>query len=858
MAAAVARAAQQTQEAVQAQVESQIRWISDDLPKMLKLQAEKALHQLGEFQPMDAAAAADGPPPSGMPVGAADAASALAPGTGPETELEAPASPPNGASPGKSLPPASAAQPPLVEQPFWALAEPEPVSVTAASAPDDAADQARESASTPLERARSDLLAAAQRVEQAQRAKAGAGWEQAQAELLQAAAAVVANAGALTGTAPPFGNPGLAAAPGGVWPWNGPHGHELPPQWSMSGAMPGAMPGATPGPSAHAPPPWAAPWASAAWGETSPWGCHPSSWPDAAHSHASQMQWAAASAAQPLRPQTASAARPVTGPPPLESSCASGRHAMVDDGKGTPDAGSAGDVDGRAAAGKASGFRMASMLDASPRLFSPCAYSPSTFDAPAQLLTVGPGPDFDSAPSPMQAAEASRANPSADDVSSDAPAAENVAASRPNFATRSKGGGFFNKNSAGAVQVSSPPGPAPQQGLRRLTPLRACACFPQPFRRSAVPSKSTSTPDCKCGTVDQPSVLAPLSSPSSSVPLPQSAAQPRDAPADFEGPLHAERVSANMTRAPGAAPSASRPYASANTYGRDRSYLFAEEDLPSAQSAHGDPFMPPAEAPPLASHAGHVSAPVPAASFDVLEELPLNSTDVEERASLESADGVSVPSRSRRSSRSLSRRNSADDASLPAESPSLSLNRDSATTRDEPPAAEGPTERQVDIPTCSEGEGPSEGPSESERHDSGAVTESTGAGALAPRRDLGSQLPEESLAPAAAPAPVERPSMSQASAMAKFKSAAAAVGCVQAGARQSTAGGAALAPAAVPLSTLSLGAKKSSAVHRPAIAQKIMRLGASGSDSDGSSTEVPGAGGALAPRLAGDDDSDFD
>ena len=101
--------------------------------------------------------------------------------------------------------------------------------------------------------------------------------------------------------------------------------------------------------------------------------------------------------------------------------------------------------------------------------------------------------------------------------------------------------------------------------------------------------------------------------------------------------------------------------------------------------------------------------------------------------------------------------------------------------------------------------------------------------------------------------------MSQASAMAKFKSAAAAVGCVQAGARQSTAGGAAPAPAAVPLSTLSLGTKKSSAVHRPAIAQKIMRLGASGSDSDASSTEVPGAGGVLAPRItAGDDDSDFD
>ena len=61
----------------------QIRWISDDLPKMLKLQAEKALHQLGEFQPMDAAAAAEGPPPSGMPAGAADAASALAPGMDP-------------------------------------------------------------------------------------------------------------------------------------------------------------------------------------------------------------------------------------------------------------------------------------------------------------------------------------------------------------------------------------------------------------------------------------------------------------------------------------------------------------------------------------------------------------------------------------------------------------------------------------------------------------------------------------------------------------------------------------------------------------------------------------------------------
>lgn len=359
----------------------------------------------------------------------------------------------------------------------------------------------------------------------------------------------------------------------------------------------------------------------------------------------------------------------------------------------------------------------------------------------------------------------------------------------------------------------------PRSKLAPLDPLRACACIPQPFRRSAVPSKSTSTPDCKCSTVDQPSVLAPLSSPSSSAPLPQSAAQPRDAPARFGGPLHAERVSANTTRAPGV-----------------------------AQSAHGEPFMPPAEAPPLASHAGHASASVPAASFDLLEELPLNS-DVEERASLESADGVSVPSRSRRSSRSLSRRDSADVASLSAESP-LSLHRDSAAARDEQPAAEDATKR-IDTPTCSEGEGPSEG----EQHDSGAVAESAGADALAPRRNLGSQLLEEPLAPAASHAPVERPSMSQASAMAKFKSAAAAVGCAQA-VRQSTAGGAAPAPAAVPLSTLSLGAKKSSAVHRPAIAQKIMRLGASGSDSDGSSTEVPGA--AFAPRVTGDDDSDFD
>ena len=410
---------------------------------------QQALFRLGEFQPMDTAAAAEESPPSGLPVGAADAAPALAPGTGPKTELEAPASPPNGASPGKNQPSASA---PLAEQPFWALAEPDPVSVTAASAPDHVAEQAGESASerTPLERARSDLLAAAQRAEQAQRANVGAGWEQAQAELLQAAAAVVANAGALTGTAP-FGNPGLAAvaaASGSVWPRNGPYGHELPPQWSMPGAMPGAMPGVMPGASVHAPPPWAAPWGSAAWGETSPWGCHPSS--------------------QPLRPQPATATRParwsVTGPP-TESSYASGLagfSVMVDDGMGTPGAGSAGDVDGRAVAGKASGYRMASMLDASPRLCSPCAYSPSTFDAPAQLLAVGPGPDFDSAPSPTQA-EASRCAPFADDVSSDAPAAENVAASRPNFATRSKGGGFFNKNSGGTVQVSSHPSPDPQQ-----------------------------------------------------------------------------------------------------------------------------------------------------------------------------------------------------------------------------------------------------------------------------------------------------------------------------------------------------------------------------------------------------------
>ena len=266
--------------------------------------------------------------------------------------------------------------------------------------------------------------------------------------------------------------------------------------------------------------------------------------------------------------------------------------------------------------------------------------------------------------------------------------------------------------------------------------------------------------------------------------------------------------------------------------------------------------MPPTEAPPLASQVGRVSASVPVASFDLLEELPLNS-DVDERASLESADGVLAPPRSRRSSASLSRRDSADVASLSAESP-LSPHRDSAALLDEQPSAEDATKqiddvvlRSLDTPSCSAGEGSSEG----EQHNSGAVAESTGA--PVPRRNLGSQLLEEPLAPAASHAPVERPSMSQASAMAKFKSAAAAVGCLQA-ARQSTAGGSAPAPAAVPLSTLSLGAKKSSAVHRPAIAQKIMRLGASGSDSDGSSTEVPSAAGVLAPRMIGDDDSDFD
>ena len=415
---------------------------------MLRQQAEKALLQLGEFQSVriDAAAATEGPPLSGVSAGATDDATQ--------------ADPPKAASPDTNPPVASAPEAPLAEHPFWALPESDVVDVTAASAPDDAAEPGVSvSERTPFERARSDLLAAAQRAEQAQRADGGAAWEQAQAELLRAAAAVVANAGALTGPSP-HGNPHFAA--GSVWPYNhGPAGHELPPQWSMQGG------------NVHALPPWAAPLGGAPWGDMSPWGYHPSSWPDAARMHALQMQWPAASAAQPLQPQTSAApraaARPATGPPP-ESSYASGHagsFAMVDDGMSTPGASSAGDVDGRTVAGRA--HRMASTGDASPRLFSPCAYSPSTFDEPAPLLAVGPGPEFDSAPSPMHAEARHGGAPFADDSSTvagiaaadeqpsgstDAPATENVAASRPNFATRSKGGGFFNKSNTGAVQVS--------------------------------------------------------------------------------------------------------------------------------------------------------------------------------------------------------------------------------------------------------------------------------------------------------------------------------------------------------------------------------------------------------------------
>ena len=97
--------------------------------------------------------------------------------------------------------------------------------------------------------------------------------------------------------------------------------------------------------------------------------------------------------------------------------------------------------------------------------------------------------------------------------------------------------------------------------------------------------------------------------------------------------------------------------------------------------------------------------------------------------------------------------------------------------------------------------------------------------------------------------------MSQASAIAAFQSAAAAVGCHQ-GAAQST-GGAGAAPAtAVRLSTLNLGvSRKSITEKRPSIAQKIMRLGASGSDSDGSLMELSGGGGS---GREGNDDSDFD
>jgi len=85
-------------------------------------------------------------------------------------------------------------------------------------------------------------------------------------------------------------------------------------------------------------------------------------------------------------------------------------------------------------------------------------------------------------------------------------------------------------------------------------------------------------------------------------------------------------------------------------------------------------------------------------------------------------------------------------------------------------------------------------------------------------------------------------------AMTKFQAAAAAVGCLQKNA--AIFGSRA---AVVRLSTLSLGNNKSSTVHRPAIAQKIMRFGASGSDTDESA-----AGNGDCFRVAVTDSDEFE
>lgn len=126
MAAAVAKAVQQTQDAVQAQVASQIRWIADDLPALLKQQAGKALRQLDGLQPTIARGEALGQTHEDGGGTAADPMSGEA----------------------------AAAAAAVVERPFWALPEAEvPVSGAAEGTTGQAVAAGDASEATPLEAA---------------------------------------------------------------------------------------------------------------------------------------------------------------------------------------------------------------------------------------------------------------------------------------------------------------------------------------------------------------------------------------------------------------------------------------------------------------------------------------------------------------------------------------------------------------------------------------------------------------------------------------------------------------------------------------------------------------------------------
>lgn len=477
MAAAVVRAAQETQDAIQAQVSSQIRWIADDLPAVLRQQAEKALHQLGGLQPTGAA---DG-------IGARPDARAGTDASGTHNPDPHPLARGSATSPATS--PARQAAPLIVERPFWALSEADVPSSTTAEEPSQNEPAVSDTAShelSSLDRARSNLLAAAQRAEQARRSTGGVGWGKAQTELLHAAEALVSSAGALTASPPP-GMQGAAA-----WQWNALNatGPSVPP-WAALGTT-----------ESQAMPPWAAP--------APPWGAPPSCWPMADARSAQPMPpWAVAAAVQhPEGP------RPHTAPPlrhPTEPSYGTVGHAS-NFGHATGTAGRAEWSEEHQTIDETAGCRSTVSIahgGDSPRLLSPCAYSPSTFDAPAPRLpdvpparssalastdgsdamaeglarptSAGRVPSSDAASVPANRAgvppsdasghggriehqlclpiDAAVSATSAPSPEQPGESTKSVAASRPNFATRSKAGGFFNKNSTfgAALQARSAP-----------------------------------------------------------------------------------------------------------------------------------------------------------------------------------------------------------------------------------------------------------------------------------------------------------------------------------------------------------------------------------------------------------------